>query len=99
LNILTKRFIQDSNLVTRCITGETIIVPIKAKVGDLDSIYTLNEVGTRIWQLIDGRADTHQIIEAISREYEVTGEEATKDVIDFLERLEVASLIDVTSHD
>jgi coenzyme PQQ synthesis protein D (PqqD) len=99
LNTLTKRFIKDSNLVTRCITGETIIVPIKAKVGDLDSIYTLNEVGTRIWQLIDGRTDTHQIIEAISREYEVTGEEATKDVIDFLERLEVASLIDVTSHD
>jgi coenzyme PQQ synthesis protein D (PqqD) len=99
LNTLTKRFIKDSNLVTRCITGETIIVPIKAKVGDLDSIYTLNEVGTRIWQLIDGRTDTQQIIEAISREYEVTGEEATKDVIDFLERLEVASLIDVTSHD
>lgn len=99
MNTLTKHFIKDSNLVTRFITGETIIVPIKGKVGDLDSIYTLNEVGTRIWQLIDGRADTRQIVEAISREYEVTGEEATKDVIDFLELLEAASLIDVIDHD
>ena len=96
MNILTKCFIKDSNLVTRRIAGETIIVPVKGSVGDLDSIYTLNEVGTTIWQLIDGRTDTHQIIEAISREFEVTGEEATKDVINFLEGLEGASLIQTT---
>lgn len=90
---MAKRFVKDSNLVTRRIAGETIIVPVKGSVGDLDSIYTLNEIGATIWQLIDGRTDTHQIIEAISREYDVTGEEATKDVIDFLERLEGASLI------
>ena len=41
-----KGFIKESEIVTRNIAGETIIVPVKGRVGDMDSIYTLNEVGT-----------------------------------------------------
>jgi len=41
-------FAKKNNLVTRNIGGETIIVPVEGHVGDLDSIYTLNEVGSTI---------------------------------------------------
>ena len=34
----------------RVIAGETILVPLRQNLGDLESIYTLNGVGTFIWQ-------------------------------------------------
>ena len=37
------------------IAGETIVVPIRGQVGDLESIYNLNEVGSVIWEMTDGQ--------------------------------------------
>ena len=93
MNILTRYYAKDADLVTRCVAGETIIVPIKNKVGDLDSIYTLNDIGTMIWQLIDGKKNVGQIVESICNAYEVTPEEAEEDAVDFLKSLEEAGLI------
>jgi hypothetical protein len=86
-------FIKGKDLVTRNVAGETIIVPIKNKVGDLDSIYTLNEVGTLIWELIDGKNSISKIVEVISNTYEVKLEEAERDALQFINSLEKAGMI------
>jgi hypothetical protein len=86
-------FIKGKDLVTRNVAGETIIVPVRNNVGNLDSIYTLNEVATMIWQLIDGKNSVSEIAEEICTTYEVTPEEAKKDTVDFLKSLEEAGLI------
>ena len=88
-----KRFYKKSNLVTRKISGETIIVPVEGHVGDLDSIYTLNEVGSTIWQLIDDPTSVDKIVTAICDQYEVTPEEAYRDVVELIDSLEAAGLI------
>ena len=88
-----KRFNKKSDLVTRDISGETIIVPVEGHVGDLDSIYTLNEVGSTIWALIDGQTSVDQIVAAICDQYEVTPEEARRDVVELIDSLEAAGLI------
>ena len=93
MNILTRYYAKDADLVTRCVAGETIIVPIKNKVGDLDSIYTLNEVGTLIWELIDGKNSISRIVEVISNTYEVKLEEAEGDTLHFINSLEQAGMI------
>ncbi len=66
---------------------------MRSGVGDLDSIYTLNEVGTSIWKLIDGTRSVEQIVEEIGSEYEVSNDEAAKDVFEFLNTLQVEGLI------
>jgi hypothetical protein len=88
-NLYTKR----NDFVARDIAGETIIVPIRGHVGDLDSIYTLNEVGTTIWQLIDGKKSVGQIADTLCNTYEVTLEEAKKDTLEFLNSLKEAGLL------
>src|SRR5262245_58520253 len=90
---LSARFIKDQQSVTRSIAGETIIVPIKSGVGDLNSIYTLNDVGSRIWQLIDGARSTDEIVRVITAEYEVTPAAAAQDVQELLSALESEGLI------
>ena len=99
MEALEKCFFKEDNCVAREIAGETIIVPIKGRVGDLDSIYTLNEVGTLIWQLIDGQRNAGQIIETVHQTYHVEPKEAEKDAIDFLNSLEQVGLIRLATDD
>lgn len=75
-------------MVFRKIEGETILVPIRNNVGDLDNIYVLNGVGERIWELIDGVKDLAEIVRAICAEYDITPEQAEGDIAEFLKGLE-----------
>jgi hypothetical protein len=93
MNNLDTCFVKENDLVTRDIAGESIIVPIKGHVGDLEGIFTLNEVGAMIWRLIDGRTTGRQLAEAVRNEYDPGASEAEKDVVDFLRSLEDAGLI------
>ena len=85
---------RDKDLVTREIAGETIIVPIRGHVGDLDSIYTLNQVGTFIWHHLESGSSLRRLVNAVAAEYDVDSGEAEKDVADFLGSLEAAGLIE-----
>jgi hypothetical protein len=93
MNILDKCFAKENDLVTRDVAGEMIIVPIKGHLGDLEGVYTLNELGAMIWQLINGQTTARELIAAVQNEYDVGAAEAEKDVVDFLRSLEDAELI------
>ncbi len=84
---LAKVFLKDPNIVSRKIAGEVILVPIRQNVGDLESIYTLNEVAARIWELIDGKRQPEDIKKVIVEEYEIEEEEAEKDLLELLSQL------------
>lgn len=90
---LSKRFVKRTDLVTRRIAGETIIVPVRAHAAELDSIYNLNELGSVIWGLIDGRNRVDKIMEAVCGVYAVGPEEAARDLVEFLASLEAEDLI------
>ena len=87
MEILQRRYKKNPNIVYRKIADNFILVPIKHKVGDLESIYTLNEVGARIWELIDGKRNTEQIRNIIIEEFQVSPQEAGKDLSEFIEKL------------
>ena len=93
MNILDTCFSKEQDLVTRDVAGEEIIVPIKGHVGDLEGVFTLNEVGAMIWRLMDGQTTVRQLMEAVRNEYDVEAAEAAEDVVDFLRSLEDAGLI------
>ena len=80
------------SFVTRRIASETIVVPVTGDVADLDAVYTLNEVGSFIWHLIDGRQSAQAIAEAVSAEYDVAPEQAALDVDELLTALEAKGL-------
>jgi hypothetical protein len=88
---------KDKNLVARSIAGETIIVPVRSGVSDLEHIYVLNEVGSRVWSLLDERTPASQIAAAICAEYEVSPEQAACDIDELLQSLQTAALIHPTT--
>ena len=51
-SLLVQRSDARRSFVTREIGGETLIVPVTGHVMDLESIFVLNPVGSRIWELL-----------------------------------------------
>ena len=74
--------------MARQIAGEYILVPIRQSAGEVESIYTLNEVGTRIWELLDGQRSLLQVRDLLVAEFEVRPEETKTDLLEFIEGLE-----------
>ena len=79
-------------VVTRRIANETVIVPMTAEVADLDSVYTLNEVGSFIWERLDGQCTVQAIAELVAAEFDVALEQAVRDVDELLTTLESKGL-------
>ncbi|MBK8742753.1 MAG: PqqD family protein [Betaproteobacteria bacterium] len=88
------RYAKRGEFVTRNIAGETIIVPVRGRVGDLDSIYNLSEVASAIWNRIDGQTNFQQIVESVCAEFDVPPETAESDALQFIAELQNAALIE-----
>lgn len=79
-----ERFVQNQEVVSRKIDGELIIVPIRSGVGDLNSLYTLNPVGSVLWDFMTEGHTIGEMVQRICEEFEVTGEQAKQDIEEFL---------------
>lgn len=87
------------DIVAREIEGELIIVPLVSGIGDMeDELFTFNESGKAIWDLLDGKRDLGGVIAVLSENYESSPDEITQDVLGLVEELmKRRILIDTTS--
>jgi coenzyme PQQ synthesis protein D (PqqD) len=81
------------SFVTRQIAGETLVVPVTGHVMDLQSIFVLNPVASRIWALLGAPTTADRIVDTIATEFAVSRPDATNDVLEFLETLGDRGLI------
>lgn len=89
-----KSFVRSQSVVWRIVGGETLIVPVRGKVGDLASIYSFNEIGSLIWRLLDIPRGLPELVAAVARQYEVENERARKDLEQFLNDMLSAGLVE-----
>ena len=75
----------------RVIEGEAMILSLDNKV-----FRGLNSVGSRVWELIDGRRSVDEIVSQIVGEFEVTAEVASRDVGTFVAELLEKRLVTTT---
>lgn len=79
--------IQNPRTAARVIQGKGVVVVI-----DQRELHTLNEVGTHIWGLCDGR-DVDGIVAGVVQHFAVEESTARADVERFLERLAAVGAI------
>jgi hypothetical protein len=77
------------------VAGETLIVPIRGKVGDLASIYNFNGTGTLIWKLLESPRTVGQLAALVAQEYEVDAAQAERDVTSFVDEMKAVGLVEV----
>ncbi len=87
-------YVRSSSVVSRVIAGETLIVPVRRGVGDLASIYSLNEVASSIWNAITQPCSEQEIIARIQSEFAEDRQQVEQDVNSFLAEMEPAGLIE-----
>lgn len=81
-------------VILRSIAGESLLVPIRKDLADLREIFTLNTIGVRIWNLLDGVLPLDGVLAAILDRYEVPEPVARVDLATFIEQLRQARLIE-----
>lgn len=90
-------FRRSTDVVCRQVGHESILVPIRHNVGNLDFVYTLSPVAARIWSLLDGVRSIDALTAEICNEFEVGAEAAATDVASLLADLAEASLVSQVS--
>jgi hypothetical protein len=55
--------------------------------------YSLNEIGSRVWELCDGNHSVSQVVAALAGEYDASDQVLEKDVLELLEDFRRGKLI------
>jgi hypothetical protein len=90
--------IRSRSVVARVVAGETLIVPIRGKVGDLASIYRVNRTGSLIWRLLESPRTIGELAAAVAKEFEVTPEIARRDAQEFVGEMKNVGLVEAPTH-
>ena len=80
---------RSENVAWRTIVDKALLVNPKDSF-----IYPLNTVATRIWELMDGKTSTGDIIKRLCEEFEQEEDAIQEDTMEFLEELKKANLIE-----
>lgn len=90
-------YARNPDFVARNIGEEKILVPISEGASDLAHIYTLNEVASFVWNAIDGSRTVGQLVEEIILAFDVSRDQAEKDLLEFLEQMAAIDAIQQVS--
>jgi hypothetical protein len=82
------------DLLVRRIAGETLIVPIRGKLADMQRLFTLNPVAEFVWEQLDGRKDLDAIRAAIVAGFDVDEARAAADLHELVMQLVDAELVE-----
>jgi coenzyme PQQ synthesis protein D (PqqD) len=93
LNTTPIRHTRNTAIVSRDVAGETIVVPICRGVGDLDSVYTFNQVGRSLWRLLESGHSVEELANWVTTHYEVDAKRAVADVQSYLSELQEIGLV------
>ena len=89
------KFRRSSNVVSRQIGSELVVVPIRGGVGELDAVFSFNGVGSDVWALMESDRTLGELAMWVVEHYEASQAQVEKDLSDFLGDLVGAGLATV----
>jgi hypothetical protein len=81
-----------SEVLSQEVDGETVLLDLES-----ESYFGLDEVGTRIWQLLNEGSNLQTVFDILLEEYDVDEKQLEKDIQDYVARLVKAGLISLIS--
>jgi coenzyme PQQ synthesis protein D (PqqD) len=79
------KYVRSDSVVARVIGGETLVVPIHGNVGDLASVYSFNETGSKIWEALASPMSVEELAHVVESHFVTTAEDARAHIETFLE--------------
>lgn len=84
-----RRFTIPPDVMTQEVSGETVLLDLSS-----EGYYSLDAVGTRIWQLLGEKGDLQAVFDQMLLEYEVESERLEQDLADLIRGLLDAGLVE-----
>ena len=88
----TDRLSVSEEVLSQEVNGETVLLDLEG-----ESYFGLDEVGTRVWQLLQAKSTVADTLDTLFQEYDVSQEQLESDVGELLEKLVDAGLIGLLS--
>jgi hypothetical protein len=83
--------INEENVVSRELEGEAVMLNLESGL-----YFGLDEVGTRIWALIQEHKSLRKVFEAMQREYDVASARLESDLLRLVEELRAKGLVSIS---
>lgn len=93
IKLMSEVFKKREEIVSRLIAGETILVPIRGRLADMQNIFSLNPVAEFIWRQLNGVKSIEEIGREILENYDMGKEEVDRDLQEFINDLLKEDLI------
>lgn len=84
---LPVRYVRNPDFIFRKVVDEMILVPIHQNVNEMDSIYSLNDVGAFIWENLSEPKSLLDLNTALQEEYDAVPDQISMDLKKILETL------------
>ena len=78
----------------RQVAGTWVVLPLAESTLDFNGKLTLNESGHLLWKALESGCDSDDLVKILLEEYDVSVDEAQKDVNEYLEKLDQAGCLD-----
>ena len=86
-------FVKAGEIVARRIAEETLLVPVRGNLADMQRIFSLNPVAEYVWEQLDGKRTLDGICDGVLEVFDVAKEQVEVDVPGFIDELLEAGLI------
>ena len=86
--LLEKQYFRNEQFISRQIADEFLLIPVANQLNGENQLFVLNEVGARIWELIDGGRSVQQIEQLLLEEFDTTPEQLEEDLLRLLDQLQ-----------
>lgn len=85
-NVVSRR----NDIDTTDLNGEIVMMDLEK-----GRYFSLNGVGSRIWEIIEEPIGINKIVDCLLEEYDVNRNECEENVLEFLDKLDDANIISV----
>ena len=79
--------------VLQQVAGSWIVVPMGRASLDFNGMLTLNETGVVLWKALEAGGSVEDLAKALTKEYDVSMEQAAQDASAFLRKLQEAGCL------
>lgn len=79
--------------VVRQVMDDIVAIPVGEAALTFSGIILLNDVSREIWQCLEQDTTPEALVQAVTDAFEVSAEEAQADILEFLDKLRAAKLL------
>lgn len=86
-------------MIHRNIAGDDVLIPVGETAMKVHGLITVTETGLMIWEKLHNECLLNDLVDMILKEYDIDEETATRDVREFLEKLDRIGILEKGEND